>query len=1000
MKGALLFGAEPYLPKDRYRERLAQGRIHPSDLEAVLRADLGQVADMPVASIGTPFDERRRSWRRPGWPARERPEVPLDDLGTRFDLRMAMLRHPLRHAPLEEQRWFIAETDALTQLRSEAPEGTRSKFINETKHWIMRDVRNGVRGPGMAPKPPDVGGRELLAGILAKFGEASIEQWSEATWEAFSLHALWLVCHHGVKGIASPPPGERRPIRHRDVLRQATGEDTDLLVNPVLIRFCAAFVDQGLAHWTLPHRELGFYKSFFGLYRQTGGPPDAWLRGLPRELARLEHAGLGPLESIVESLELLGVPDSEWDDFIAVSLFALRGWAGMIWQMEVRSDRVPLPVTPGTLAEFLAVRLILDRLALTYYGKALLGRGIQLGELRAGVSGKTAVSQATIDEQRAFLVFQVAQLLGWTPPTLHRLSRDQWRELVAEIEDFHELERRRLFHQAYERRFRVQALDALSTFTKRPAEPVKNPRFQAVFCIDAREESFRRHIEEVSPDVETYSAAGFFGVAMYYKGAADAHYTALCPIVVRPKHWVVEDVVYTFEGTNRRRAKTRRALGAATHQFHVGTRSIAGGAILTAGIGILASIPLVARVLFPRITARIRNTASHFVSPPEVTRLRLERSTADPGPTDNQIGFTVEEMANIGERMLREIGFSSYARLILFLGHGSFCLNNPHKSAYDCGACTGSAGSPNARALAAILNDPRVREILAKRGLEIPHETVFLGGLHNTCDDTVSFLDLDLLPRSHFQDVEGALNTLSEACERNAHERCRRFQSAPLNLSFPAALRHVEERSQDLAQTRPEFGNASNAMCIVARRSRTRGLYLDRRSFLTSYDPTKDDATYTVLTRILSAVVPVCEGINMTYFLSSIDSPGWGCGTKLPHNVTSLLGVMDGAASDLRPGLPWQGVEIHEPMRCLFVIENTPEAMLQIMDKVEVIGRILRGGWAQLAVLDPHSSKIQVFENGEFHVYMPETGELPKSPTSTQWYRGWRDHLGFAIIER
>ena len=37
---------------------------------------------------------------------------------------------------------------------------------------------------------------------------------------------------------------------------------------------------------------------------------------------------------------------------------------------------------------------------------------------------------------------------------------------------------------------------------------------------------------------------------------------------------------------------------------------------------------------------------------------------------------------------------------------------------------------------------------------------------------------------------------------------------------------------------------------------------------------------------------------------------------------------MDGAASDLRPGLPWQMVEIHEPMRILFVVETTPEVAL------------------------------------------------------------------------
>ena len=228
---------------------------------------------------------------------------------------------------------------------------------------------------------------------------------------------------------------------------------------------------------------------------------------------------------------------------------------------------------------------------------------------------------------------------------------------------------------------------------------------------------------------------------------------------------------------------------------------------------------------------------SRIVSAPTITRLRLERTSPEPGPIDGQIGFTVAEMADFSERLLRDIGLTSgFARLVLFLGHGSFSMNNPHKSVYDCGACTGSAGSPNGRTLAAMLNDPRVREILAERGLQIPHDTRFLGGLHNTCDDTVTFFDLDLLPATHYGDIAAVEGILAEACDRNAHERCRRFQSAPLDLTFEGAHRHVERRSQDLAQARPEYGNASNAICFVGRRQRTRGLYLDRRSFLMSYD--------------------------------------------------------------------------------------------------------------------------------------------------------------------
>ncbi len=258
------------------------------------------------------------------------------------------------------------------------------------------------------------------------------------------------------------------------------------------------------------------------------------------------------------------------------------------------------------------------------------------------------VHAATSIEQRAFVVFQVAQVLGWRPADLYRLGDEHWHALVGEIEAFSGIERRRIFQMAYERKFRSQALDAISLHTARAqATQYQKPRFQIFTCIDAREESFRRHLEEFAPDAETFGAAGFFGVPIYYRGVADAHFSTLCPIVIRPQHWVIEDVVFSLEEEHRRRAERRKALGTATHQVHVGSRSIARGALLTAGLGVLASIPLIARVLFPRLTARFRRTASKFVAAPQVTRLRLERSAPTAGQEDDQIGFSLEEMADV-----------------------------------------------------------------------------------------------------------------------------------------------------------------------------------------------------------------------------------------------------------------------------------------------------------------------------------------------------------------
>src|SRR5271156_2937103 len=90
----------------------------------------------------------------------------------------------------------------------------------------------------------------------------------------------------------------------------------------------------------------------------------------------------------------------------------------------------------------------------------------------------------------------------------------------------------------------------------------------------------------------------------------------------------------------------------------------------------------------------------------------------------------------------------------------------------------------------------------------------------------------------------------------------KRSRSAPLALSFTAAREHVKARAEDLAQVRPEFGHCSNAITIVGRREWSRGLFLDRRAFLTSYDPTSDTIDHAILTRILQAAFTVCAGFN------------------------------------------------------------------------------------------------------------------------------------------
>ena len=376
LKGANLFGVQPYLTEDRYREKLARERIRLEDLSIVLRRDLAERADQKLSSLTTPFD-----------------------------VRLAMLKHPLQTGPVEELRWFVAETDALTRFREDAPPTARAKVIDETKRWVMRDLRDGGDDQHRGIGPHGTHDQHLHDDLIRRFGESSIEQWTPSTWEAFSLRLLWRVCRDGALAVkfdvAAAP---KYPVlRHREALRQATNKDSDALVHEILISFCAAFTDQGFAGWKLPVRDHGFYRAFCELYRLPAGPPDRWMRGLSSELARLETVKLGPLESIRESLDLLGVGDDEQDDYITASLLALRGWAGMIWQMEVRPDRVALSAPPGSLIEFLAVRLVLERIALTHFAAESMDYHGPLAGLRAAASLRNGNGHSNPVEGRAFI---------------------------------------------------------------------------------------------------------------------------------------------------------------------------------------------------------------------------------------------------------------------------------------------------------------------------------------------------------------------------------------------------------------------------------------------------------------------------------------------------------------------------------------------------------------------------------------------------------------------
>jgi hypothetical protein len=681
----------------------------------------------------------------------------------------------------------------------------------------------------------------------------------------------------------------------------ALGTGLQALVVAEIGKWAAAYFDAGQSTWRMPWQGVGAFAAWKAAARLDRCPEIAGLSGFRASVAGLPDDAE---TTIAQAVETLGVPAAAVEDYLHAALAEVPGWTAYArlqgWPKELRGE------PDGTVRALMAVRLGWELAVHQAYGSAVA----DAWRARLGTMAEAAAARAPDGDLLVDWILQQA--------AEHAFQRDLTARLAA------------------------------ASVTG----PAARPALQAAFCIDVRSEVYRRQLEAAAGEsVETIGFAGFFGVAMEYVPCGHDQGHAQCPVLLEPSVTVREGVEGVDPETEAELHKTRRLRKRTRRAWKAFKSSAVSSFVYVETIGLAFAAKLAGDTF--HLTRTVRHPREEGLDAATAAKLapRLEPETHG----DGTAGLTPEQRLATAEFILRGMSMTEgpIARLVLLAGHASTTVNNPHASGLDCGACGGYGGEANARVAAAILNDPYVRAHLPGQGIEVPDDTWFLAGLHDTTTDEIGLPDRHLVPASHAEDLAQLETWLADATKRTRRERAPALGLSPKADDVDAA---ILARSQDWSQVRPEWALAGNAAFIAAPRGRTRALDLNGRAFLHSYD-WRQDAGYKVLELILTAPMVVANWINLQYYGSVVDHDAWGAGNKTLHNVVGTVGVLEGNGGDLRTGLPWQSIHdgetlLHAPLRLSVVVAAPTEAIDGILGNHANVRELVDNGWLHLFAMD------------------------------------------------
>lgn len=439
-------------------------------------------------------------------------------------------------------------------------------------------------------------------------------------------------------------------------------------INDQLIKWCAAFLDEGHATWAMPEREKGLYAAWKAMASHEWSVCD--IKGSRKKIQRLPDY---PEDALLESLDAMGIPSELRQDYLSLQLTALPGWAGFIkWRGEER-DYPWQQAYPAGLVKFLAIRqwyareLVqkacrealgiegrFDAVADYMHGHAeeyYLRRQRVAGRLPAlyaeevdrlahhrGTGWKAVLTRYKMEviprQETATLRGAAKKLLSLVgflkieAVFLHDCSSPDLKQLVDWMEAFPESEHGPVWLHALESSYQEHLLGELQA---RPYDPdwpaTKRPYSQSVYCIDVRSEPFRRHLESMGPH-ETYGFAGFFAAFIRYRAWGKEHDTEQFPVIMRAKNEVREIPRSYLDHKVLQHEARARWVHAGHTLLHDLKENVVTPYVMVESLGWFYGLPIFGKTLLPSLYQRLTAWFRRLSAPSLPTTLTVDKLAA------------------------------------------------------------------------------------------------------------------------------------------------------------------------------------------------------------------------------------------------------------------------------------------------------------------------------------------------------------------------------------